>query len=649
MISNLRNSLSKKILFMVAASFLLINIFIHGGITLLNKQTFYELEGEKADIIVKNYAPMLAMSIYLGMDKKIYELLDQILQNDSVLQVEVYHNNKLIAKKAKYKDPEGIKISTPVYKPNSKTSFGKLQIIYSTKQFEALMHHYAILIALAMVSVIIALIWLNLYIQKLLNPLKKLATMLKHYSPESNMQIPYLDQKDEIGLISNALNCSHQKTREYEQSLQKLNETLEDKVQEKTEALQKQLSTEAITRLPNRVALNKALQKRQKNAILAILSLDNFKQINSFYGYDVGDKVLNAAKEKILTIFNESDYTLYKLPGREFVLFSEKSETKVIFSAILAELANILNNTPLFVDDYEVHVTFTIGASINENPLLGKADIALQEAYKLKQPVVIYNSSHEIERQIDKNIQMIKKIKQAIYDDRITVYFQPIFDNKTGKVKSYESLVRLIEPDGKVLSPYFFLDIAAKAKLYKQIAKIVILKSCQKFSGTEEHFSLNMEIDDILDKELVEYILKVAKKYDVLKQLTFEILESESIEDIDAVAAFTNLVSSHGCKVSIDDFGSGYSNFMHVLKLDADYLKIDGSLIKNIHTDKDAKIIVRSIVKFAKELGLKTVAEFVHCQEVQNEVIKLGIDYSQGYLLGEPKPKLIEEKEEETV
>jgi EAL domain-containing protein (putative c-di-GMP-specific phosphodiesterase class I) len=240
---------------------------------------------------------------------------------------------------------------------------------------------------------------------------------------------------------------------------------------------------------------------------------------------------------------------------------------------------------------------------------------------------------------------MIKKIKNAIKDDRIVVYFQPIFDNETGKIKSYESLVRLIEKDGKVLSPYFFLDIAKKAKLYKQIAKIVIDKSCRAFTNSHHDFSLNFEIDDLLDKELVDFTLKTAQKYNVIKQLTFEILESESIEDIDSVIAFTNLVSKHGCKISIDDFGSGYSNFMHVLRLKADYLKIDGSLIKNIHQDNDAKIIVNSIVNFAKELGLKTVAEFIHCQEVQDEILRLGIDYSQGYLLGEPKPELIEEKE----
>jgi diguanylate cyclase (GGDEF)-like protein len=642
---NIQNSLSRKILFVIGVSFLVLNIFLHGGINLLNKQTFYKLEGEKADLIVQNYAPQMAVQLYLGMEEKLSGLTDQILKNESVLKVSVFNGRKIVLEKAKLENVDGIKVFAPMYKPNSKIVVGKLQIIYSTKQYEELMHQYLILMTLAMVAIIFVFLALNRYIKKLLKPLKNLASMLRDYSPEVDTKIPYLDEQNEIGLISNALNISHQKTVEYATNLQNLNETLEEKVQEKTEALQKQLFTEPITLLPNRSALIDTLEKSSKDSMLVILCLDNYKEINTFYGYAIGDSLLRATKDKIIEIFHNSEYKLFKLPGREFALYSEKSESKMVFSAILNELANVLNKNTFFISDLEINITFTIGASIAEEPLFEKADIALQEAYKTKQPVVIYNSTYEIEQKIDNNIQMIKKIKNAIKDDRIVPYFQPLYDNKTGKIKSYESLVRLVEEDGKVLSPYFFLEIAQKAKLYKQIARIMINKSCKTFQGTPYDFSLNFEIDDVLDEQLVEFTMDTMQRYGVSKQVTFEILESESIEDIDAITKFTKLVSSQGCKISIDDFGSGYSNFLHLLKLNADYLKIDGSLIKNIHQDSEARIIVKSIVTFAKELGLKTVAEFVHCQEVYAEVQNMGIDFSQGYLLGEPKPELVEEKE----
>ncbi len=642
---NVQHSLSKKILFMVAAVFMIIGIFLYGSIGLVNKQTFYKLEGDKADLIVKNYAPFMAMQLYLGMEEKLFDLSKRILQNESVLEVAIFSEKDLVMKNSKHDVVDGIRVSAPIYKPNSKKKIGKLQIVYSTKHFEALMKQYTILMAVAIAFVALTFLMLNRYIQKLLQPLKRLAYMLRGYSPDVDMELPYLNEKNEIGMISNALNISHQKTLEYSVHLQNLNETLEEKVLEKTKKLETQLFTESTTDLPNRLALINTLKKSSKDGVLAIICLDNYKEINNFYGHEIGDGLLIAIKEKIEEFFYYSDYKLYKLPGNEFALYSKRLKSKMVFSSILYDLENNLNKNTFFIKDFEINSTFTIGASVTDRPLLEKADIALQEAYRSNQPIVIYNSSFEIEKKIDNNIQMIKKIKCAIKNDRIVPYFQPIYDNETGQIKSYESLVRLIDEDGKVLSPYFFLDIAKKAKLYKQIARIMITKSCMAFESSPYSFSLNFEIDDVVDEELVKFTMNTMRRYGVTKQVAFEILESESIEDIDAVTKFTQYVADQGCKVYIDDFGSGYSNFLHVLKLKADYLKIDGSLIRNIHQDAEAKIIVQSIVKFAKELGIKTVAEFVHCKEVQDEVEKLSIDCSQGYFLGEPKPELVNEEE----
>ncbi len=630
---------------MVAAVFIMIGVFLYGSIGLVNKQTFYKLEGDKAELIVKNYAPLMAMQLYLGMEEKLFDLSKRILQNESVLEVVIFSETELVMKNSKRDIVEGIKVSAPIYKPNSEKKIGKLQIVYSTKHFETLMRQYTQLMGVAIAFVALTFLMLHRYMQRLLQPLKRLAYMLRGYSPEVDMDIPYLDKKDEIGMISNALNISHKKTLEYATNLHNLNETLEEKVLEKTQKLKDQLFTESTTLLPNRLALINTLKKGSEDSVLAIVCLDNYKEINNFYGYEISDDLLIVIKEKIEEFFHYSDYKLYKLPGNEFALYSKKAKSETVFSSILYDLESSLNKNTFFIKDLEIDATFTIGASIKDKPLLEKADIALQEAYRAKKPIVVYNSTYEIEKTIDNNIQMIKKIKCAIKNDRIVPYFQPIYDNKTGKIKSYESLVRLIEEDGRVLSPFFFLEISKKAKLYKQIARIMITKSCMAFQNSYHSFSLNFEIDDILDEQLLEFTMNTMQRYEVTKQATFEVLESESIEDIEAVIKFTQHVAEQGCKISIDDFGSGYSNFLHVLKLNADYLKIDGSLIKNIHQDAEAKIIVKSIVKFAKELGLKTVAEFVHCKDVQEEVEKLSIDYSQGYYLGEPKPELVDEEE----
>ncbi|MFA7609853.1 MAG: EAL domain-containing protein [Sulfurimonas sp.] len=133
------------------------------------------------------------------------------------------------------------------------------------------------------------------------------------------------------------------------------------------------------------------------------------------------------------------------------------------------------------------------------------------------------------------------------------------------------------------------------------------------------------------------------ERYDIGSKIVFEIVESEYIEKFEDVMRFIAKVKKYNCKIAIDDFGTGYSNFEYLIKLKADYLKIDGSLIKNIDKDKNAYIVVSTIVDFAKKLGMKTVAEFVESEEIFNIVKNLGIDYSQGYYFCEPKKDLLVE------
>ena len=131
---------------------------------------------------------------------------------------------------------------------------------------------------------------------------------------------------------------------------------------------------------------------------------------------------------------------------------------------------------------------------------------------------------------------------------------------------------------------------------------------------------------------------------DTAKRAVFELLESDGIENYDIIKGFIEDVKSFGCKVAIDDFGSGYSNFDHIMSLDIDVLKIDASMIRNLDTEKSSQIITRTIVNFTKELNIKTVSEFVHTPEVFRKVQEFGIDYSQGYLFGEPAPEVCKNK-----
>ncbi|NWF67219.1 MAG: EAL domain-containing protein, partial [Campylobacterales bacterium] len=133
-------------------------------------------------------------------------------------------------------------------------------------------------------------------------------------------------------------------------------------------------------------------------------------------------------------------------------------------------------------------------------------------------------------------------------------------------------------------------------------------------------------------------IYSVLDKQGCAKHITFEILESEGIENFDEVHKFIERVKFYGAKIAIDDFGTGYSNFAYLAKLNVDYLKIDASLIKNLPIDKNSQMVVKTIAEFAKNMDIKTVAEFVSSKDIYEIVKDYGVDYVQGYYIGEPKP-----------
>jgi EAL domain-containing protein (putative c-di-GMP-specific phosphodiesterase class I) len=155
--------------------------------------------------------------------------------------------------------------------------------------------------------------------------------------------------------------------------------------------------------------------------------------------------------------------------------------------------------------------------------------------------------------------------------------------------------------------------------------------------NTRLDYSFNISVDDIQDRDTVMFIKRILENHwKEAPRICFEILESENIEGIPEVPEFIQLVKDYGCSIALDDFGTGYSNFYYVMAMDVDYIKIDASIIKNLDRDENAMAIAETIVSFAKRTGIKTIAEYVHSKEIYDLVVSLGIDYSQGFYLGEP-------------
>ena len=458
--------------------------------------------------------------------------------------------------------------------------------------------------------------------------LRFMATMTNRKGEERYLDIVAISVKDESG-----------KSRYYVGIKRDITDLVqrEKELKDLNQQLKKRLYTDPLTNLPNRIKLIEDL-KKIGSPKLAILNIDDFKEINDFYGHKVGDYVLKKLGEMIKSLLPENSFNVYRLSGDEFAILSMRYIQTTEFEKIVNSIIYNVQENPIVYRDYEIHLSLTAGISLENHNILNKADMALKYAKENKKPIVYYREELQMKELYETNILITRKIKEALRDNRITVFYQPIFDNKTGKAEKFESLVRIIDIDGSVILPGMFLEISKKARLYPEIAKHAIKKAFSDFKDLPYQFSINLSVKDITNREITELIFEHLSKPFYKNRVIFEILESEGMENYEEVSGFIKEVKNLGGKISLDDFGAGYSNFEYILKLDVDYIKIDSSLIRNIHSDIYSQIIVETIVGFAQKLGIRTIAEFVHNEDVYDMVKALKIDYSQGFYLGKPKP-----------
>jgi PAS domain S-box-containing protein/diguanylate cyclase (GGDEF)-like protein len=421
----------------------------------------------------------------------------------------------------------------------------------------------------------------------------------------------------------------------------------------KEEELLKQLYTDRTTNLPNRTKLLEDVEK-SSHPILMLVNIDSFQQINDFYGNEIGDYLIIEIGKRMRGILPTKEFNLYKMPADEYAILIDKEINIKELEPFIQLSREEINEKPFIYLDNAIHITAAFGVAVGKesakpDPLKGKwhslalnADMALKKAKRTQKQFIIYDESMQISKEYEYNIKWTRKLKEAIKENRIVPYFQPILNNHTKTIDKFECLVRMIDKDGMVHAPILFLDLAKKSKLYHSLTKIMIKKSLEVFKDTDYEFSINLSVDDILDEETNHFIKATLNEYHkVAPRLVFEILESEGIENYEEVKNFIQEIKEFKCKLAIDDFGSGYSNFSHILRLNVDYLKIDASLTKQIHKDRNTQIIAQTIVDFTKKLGIKTIAEFVHNKEIFDKIMELGVDYSQGYYFGEPKVELI--------
>ncbi|RLA72162.1 MAG: bifunctional diguanylate cyclase/phosphodiesterase [Epsilonproteobacteria bacterium] len=415
----------------------------------------------------------------------------------------------------------------------------------------------------------------------------------------------------------------------------------------------KKIFTDPLTELFNRNYLQEiAPMINLEKYSVAMLDLDRFKVINDTYGHKTGDFVLAQSSQILKKSTRDSDIVI-RYGGEEFLLFiyNREEDKQESATAICERIRKNISEYTFNYEKEEIKMQVSIG--LHENPSLEKN---LNEAIKIadkmlyiaknrgRNRVVTYNE--KLKNSTESKTKDINFVKLALEEERVVCHYQPIYNHADKKIFKYEALVRLIAKDGEVIFPAHFLPELKHTNVHYKLTQRILLNVFEEFENRENSVSINVNFSDLINADIENSIISaLTSNPDLASRITFEILESDEITDITLFKQKIELLHSLGAKVSIDDFGSGYSNFRTILDIEANYLKIDGSLIKNIDkNEKDFKV-VKSIIHFAKEANMKTIAEFVHSKEVYDKLLQLDLDYMQGYYIAKPSASLLNEKE----
>ncbi len=396
-----------------------------------------------------------------------------------------------------------------------------------------------------------------------------------------------------------------------------------------------------LTKVYNRQYLAEFLETTSlQDYHLMMIDLDHFKLVNDNFGHDAGDEVLISVVTKIKSQIRQEDI-LIRFGGEEFVLLVYKKELKD--SIVVAHrIREAVMNSIIETKNNQVQMTLSIG--VNPFPYYAKnieeaIKIADEQLYIAKSSgrnrVEVFNENDKGQCQTSKRIS---DIQLAIDENRIKCAYQPIFSNNSKKVVKYEMLLRLIDQEGEIVLPNEFLPSIRHTQVYINLTRCVLDIAIKTLKENSFDISINLDIQDILNNDILNLLKnKFSKELGFTKRLTIEILEHEEITNFELIQERITMLKELGFTIALDDFGSGYANFRYLLNLDIDILKIDGSIIQNIDKDKVAYNIVKTIVEFAKNMDMKTVAEQVETQDELKKLNELDIDYIQGNYIGCPE------------
>lgn len=409
---------------------------------------------------------------------------------------------------------------------------------------------------------------------------------------------------------------------------------------------------DSLTQLPNRVLLNdrleQAVHRAERNGnqfVLFFMDLDGFKAVNDAHGHYMGDLLLTEAAKRLASLTREQD-TLVRLGGDEFILLVEPSTPEN--AALLAERIIASISEPFEIRNHSIQIAISIGIAVypngghNAHDLLVHADSAMYHAKSEGRGCYFY-FEESMRSKAHRQFEMQQSLRAAVARNELVLHYQPQFDLANNQLKGFEALVRWQSETFGWMMPDDFLPLAESSGSIVPIGNWVIEEACKQLSKWQkENFpectmSINISAQQLNHPSLFRVITTALNKYELPPEsLTVEVTETSAMINPEKSIRVLQELSDLGVKISIDDFGSGYSSLLYVKKLPATELKIDRSFMQDLSPGSADESIVRSIIKLGNTLGIQIIAEGVEADTQHNAVSELGCNAIQGFLSGRP-------------
>tara|TARA_Y100001956_G_scaffold82613_1_gene104339 strand:+ start:3278 stop:5755 length:2478 start_codon:yes stop_codon:yes gene_type:complete len=437
-------------------------------------------------------------------------------------------------------------------------------------------------------------------------------------------------------------------------SIDELDETrieMEQKLAKQTEKLINSYRVDKRTGLKNRIALQEALKTVDPDEHVITLKLSNFHQVNEKYGYQVADELIRDLSDHFVDRLSNRHgsvliKSLYYIGTAEWAIVFHSQQSSDLIKQEFSQFADHIehiNFEPYGLPEVDYLSVSIIGgiASVADFPNVS-GDELLLKAIDARRQGKVRNTHFMNARDCDTTMEehkdrlsLMGSVSRAILNQRIITYSQPIFAAHSREQLSQECLVR-IEDDGEIIAPGRFLPIIEGTHLYTRLSRYMMTSTLDYMADKTESFSINLSPQDMLSDRTLSILEQAVRKLNDPSRLGIEVLESEQIKDFGRMAEVCGHFKRMGVRILVDDFGSGYSNIDEIIRLEPDVIKLDGSLIKTIDIDNKQRQITGQLVQLCQVLNAKTVAEFVHNQQVCQIAEDLGVDYLQGFYLAEP-------------